>query len=101
MLDIRQAQLDRQGRDGAEKETGRELNYSALSPEEYDYRISLNDRFITNLLEAKKIVIIDGPEGQPARTDTNFGEFLGGVALDVEAVPVRLRAASGRGRLTN
>jgi predicted nucleotidyltransferase len=86
-----------------EKEMGRELNYSALTPEEYDYRISLNDRFITNLLEAKKIVIIDGPDGQQSNSEATFGEFLAGQAAEVEvsSVPVRLRTAQGRGRLTD
>jgi predicted transcriptional regulator len=60
-----------------EKEMGRELNYSALSPDEYQYRLGLNDRFITTVLEAKKIVIIDGQEKPLAHSDVTFGEFIG------------------------
>jgi predicted transcriptional regulator len=60
-----------------EKEMGRELNYSALTPDEYQYRLSLNDRFITTVLEAKKIVIIDGQEKPLAHSDVTFGEFVG------------------------
>jgi hypothetical protein len=59
-----------------EKEMGRELNYSALTPEEYQYRLSLNDRFITNVLESKKIVLIDGQEKPLAHSDVTFGEYL-------------------------
>jgi hypothetical protein len=59
-----------------EKEMGRELNYSALSPEEYQYRLSLNDRFITNVLEARKIVIIDGQDKPLAHSDVKFGEYV-------------------------
>jgi predicted nucleotidyltransferase len=83
-----------------EKEMGRELNYSALTPDEYDYRLSLNDRFVNNLLEAKKIVIIDGPEKVAAAPsqDATFGEFLGGKPPKVRPVPVRTRPARGRGR---
>jgi predicted nucleotidyltransferase len=82
-----------------EKEMGRELNYSALSSEEYQYRLSLNDRFITNVLEAKKIVIIDGQEEKPlAHSDVTFGEYLDAEAA-TQAVPVRARKALGRGRL--
>ena len=56
---------------------GRELNYSALTPAEYEYRLSLNDRFITSVLEAKKIVIIDGQQEKPlAHSDVTFGEFI-------------------------
>ncbi len=59
-----------------EKEMGRELNYSALTPEEYEYRLSLNDRFITTVLEARKIVIIDGQEKPLAHSDVTFGELV-------------------------
>lgn len=84
-----------------EKELGRELNYSALSNEEYDYRISLNDRFITNLLEARKIVIIDGPEKPLVHSDVTFGEYVqdGYVYQPPKLVPVRRNAVPGRGRL--
>lgn len=81
-----------------EKEMGRELNYSVLSPEEYDYRISLNDRFITTLLEAKKIVVIDGPDKPLSHNDVTFGEYLSAISSP-ERVPVRQRVAQGRGRL--
>ncbi|HSX00754.1 MAG TPA: transcriptional regulator [Candidatus Saccharimonas sp.] len=47
-----------------EQDMGRELNYSALTPEEYDYRVSLNDRFVTSILAAKKIVVVDGQQEQ-------------------------------------
>src|SRR6266566_5701813 len=59
-----------------EKEMGRELNYSALTPDEYQYRLSLNDRFISSVLEARKIVIIDGQEKPLAHNDVTFGEYL-------------------------
>jgi len=72
-----------------EKEMGRELNYSALTPDEYQYRLSLNDRFVTNVLEAKKIVLIDGQEKPLAHNDVQFGEYLG-----VNSTP----ALRGRGR---
>jgi hypothetical protein len=74
-----------------EKEMGRELNYSALTPDEYQYRLSLNDRFITNVLEAKKIVIIDGQEKPLAHSDVTFGEYLS----------VSARKPLGRGRKFN
>jgi predicted nucleotidyltransferase len=72
-----------------EKEMGRELNYSALTPDEYEYRLSLNDRFITNVLEARKIVIIDGQEKPLAHSDVTFGEY----------VQVTTKSKLGRGRL--
>ena len=45
-----------------EEEVGRELNYSVMTPKEYEYRLSLNDRFLSNVLAAKKIVLTDGQE---------------------------------------
>ncbi len=61
-----------------EQSVGRELNYSTLTPEEYQYRLSLNDRFVTTVLEAKKIVIIDGQQEKPlAHSDVTFGEVVG------------------------
>lgn len=61
---------------GLEEEMGRELNYSALTTEEYQYRLGLNDRFLANVLEAKKIVIIDGAERPLAHNDVTFGEQI-------------------------
>jgi hypothetical protein len=37
----------------------KELRYSILDPEDYKYRKQINDRFISNLAIAKKIVLID------------------------------------------
>jgi predicted transcriptional regulator len=79
-----------------EKDMGRELNYSALTTDEYEYRLSLNDRFITTVLEAKKIVIIDGQEKPLAHSDVTFGEYLD--SPKVETVPVAARKRIGRGR---
>jgi predicted transcriptional regulator len=45
-----------------EKEVGRELNYTSMTPEEYQYRLSLNDRFLTSVMESKKITLIDAKE---------------------------------------
>jgi predicted nucleotidyltransferase len=75
--DINKARLAKVVAD-MEREMGRELNYSALTPDEYNYRLSLNDRFLTTVLEAKKIVVIDGQQDKPlAHSDVTFGEFLG------------------------
>jgi predicted transcriptional regulator len=59
-----------------EKSLGRELNYSTFTQNEYQYRIGLSDRFVTGLLEAKKIVIIDGQEKPLAHADVTFGESI-------------------------
>ncbi|HSH31678.1 MAG TPA: transcriptional regulator, partial [Candidatus Saccharimonadales bacterium] len=41
-----------------EQEMGRELNYTILTPQEYHYRLNLKDRFLTSIVEAKKIILI-------------------------------------------
>lgn len=42
-----------------EKLEGRELNYTALEYEEFYYRLSVRDRFITQILAGKHSVVID------------------------------------------
>lgn len=86
--DINKARLAKVVSD-MEKDMGRELNYSALTPDEYQYRLSLNDRFITTVLEARKIVIIDGQEKPLAHSDVTFGEMI----------QVKTAAKPGRGRM--
>lgn len=50
-----------------EQEMGRELNYTVMTPEEYRYRKDLKDRFLTSIIEAKKIVLIDGQQSSRSR----------------------------------
>lgn len=42
-----------------EKAENKELRYAVISPNNYQYRVQINDRFINNLMNAKKQVIID------------------------------------------
>jgi len=42
-----------------EKEEGRELQYVILKRPEYDYRLDVNDRFLSKILDAKYTVLID------------------------------------------
>lgn len=42
-----------------EKAENKELRYTVLPLDNYKYRLSINDRFITNVLQAKKQVIIN------------------------------------------
>ena len=37
----------------------KELRYSVFTPEEYQYRVQINDRFVSNLMLAKKIIHLD------------------------------------------
>ena len=42
-----------------EKEESKEINYTAMNEEEFRYRMSINDRFISDIMNAKKTVVID------------------------------------------
>ncbi len=42
-----------------EKGEGRDINYSVLSYDEFYYRLSIRDRFITEILNGKHTVVID------------------------------------------
>ncbi len=42
-----------------EKKEGRELNYSVLSYDEFYYRLSIRDKFITELMSSKHVVLRD------------------------------------------
>ena len=45
--------------EGLEQTMNRELNYAALRVEDFDYRRNLNDRFVLDMLDARKIVLKD------------------------------------------
>ncbi len=42
-----------------EKEIGREINFTVMAPEEFRYRQEVTDKFLFNLLESRKIVVVD------------------------------------------
>lgn len=50
-----------------EEELGREINYSIMSSKDFQYRRNLNDRFLTSVLGAKRIPLIDAEAEAAAR----------------------------------
>lgn len=72
-----------------EQELGREINYTIMTPEEYGYRQRLNDRFLSGLLSAKKIILIDETNTKvkpaPAQLEGDVAEV---------SVPVEIKAQS-------
>ena len=62
-----------------EQEMSRELNYWAMRVEDFDYRRNLNDRFLMDILDAKKKVLVDtlevfgGKTQHEAEVDSNDG----------------------------
>ena len=45
--------------DEMEKEAGIELRYTVMGRDEFDYRREINDRFISDVLQAKNTVVVD------------------------------------------
>lgn len=45
--------------EGLEQTMNRELNYASLRVEDFDYRRNLNDRFVLDMIDARKIVLKD------------------------------------------
>lgn len=45
-----------------EKEIGREINYTLMTPQEYKYRRDVTDKFLYSILESKKIVVVDSAD---------------------------------------
>ena len=56
--EVPQAKLKKAIRE-IEKIEGRELNYSTLSYDEFYYRLSVRDKFITEILNGKHAVLVD------------------------------------------
>ena len=56
--DINRTKLQRLVKE-LEEEEGRELNYTTMTKTEYDYRIDINDRFLADVLRAKKSAVIE------------------------------------------
>jgi len=42
-----------------ERKEGREIRYTVLSPDDFSYRRQIKDRFVANVLDAKKQVLVD------------------------------------------
>lgn len=56
--DVNQAKLDKLIAE-LEKEEGQEVRYAVLSKADYLYRKKIGDRFVTNVIESKKTIVID------------------------------------------
>lgn len=56
--DINQTQLTKYVAE-LEKKEGKEIRYAMMPTTEFEYRRGLNDRFLTNVLESKKQILVD------------------------------------------
>jgi hypothetical protein len=42
-----------------ERETGKEINFTAMTPQEFKFRKDVTDKFLYGILESKKIIVVD------------------------------------------
>lgn len=74
-----------------EKEMTRELNYTAMRLEDFDYRRNLNDRFLTDILDAKKDVLYDNlnifgaPQQDKSKNKVVSSVLEGGAKIPIDA----------------
>lgn len=73
-----------------EKDMGRELNYTILTPDEFEYRMTLHDRFLSDILRDKKTVLIDAE----AETKSDESRALA-PEPGAKAIPIKLEAQEG------
>lgn len=65
-----------------EKQMTRELNYTVMRVEDFDYRRNLNDRFLSDMLDAKKIILLDSLDVFSANQSIKEKESLTTVSSD-------------------
>ncbi|MEI7818545.1 MAG: winged helix-turn-helix domain-containing protein [bacterium] len=64
----------------------RELNYTAFRVEDFDYRRNLNDRFLLDMLDAKKVILKDDLgvfKGSPGEKAITADDVLSPVVVNV------------------
>ncbi|MBI2798285.1 winged helix-turn-helix transcriptional regulator [Candidatus Saccharibacteria bacterium] len=81
-----------------EKELSRELNYTTMRLEDFDYRRSLNDRFLTDILDAKKVVLMD--QLNIFKVDENDNSTEQAVEAAVDKELVKIDVSSGNPDIT-
>jgi DNA-binding transcriptional ArsR family regulator len=84
MGDVNRARVAKVAEELSE-EAGQEINYTAMTPDEYNYRLSLNDRFLSSVLAAKKIILVDFVDReQPGSVPARLKEDPVQVSVEVE-----------------
>lgn len=67
-----------------EKELGREVYYTVMTPEDFQYRQSMNDRFLAGVLTSKKIMVIDETRVKAKPAPAAFKDDIAEVSIPVE-----------------
>jgi hypothetical protein len=56
----------------AEKYAEQEISYTILTPQEFEYRKMMNDRFVKNILENNPVFAVDKIKNKAAKIATNY-----------------------------
>jgi hypothetical protein len=70
-----------------EQELGREIRYTIMTPEDFEYRRRLNDRFLDGVLSAKKIVLVDDTRQKVKPAPAKLEDDIAEVSVPVEIKP--------------
>jgi predicted transcriptional regulator len=70
-----------------EQDLGREINFTVMSPEDFEYRQRLNDRFLDGVLHSKKIVLIDDTRQKIKQAPAKLEDDIPEVSVPVEIKP--------------
>jgi len=83
MGDVNRARVTKVVND-MEKELGREIYYTVVTPEDFQYRQSMNDRFLAGVMAAKKIVGIDETKVKAKAAPAAFEDDVAEVSVPIE-----------------
>jgi predicted transcriptional regulator len=67
-----------------EQDLNREINYTVMTPEDFEYRERLSDRFLMGLLSAKKVVLIDDRKHNVKQAPATLAGDVPEVAVPVD-----------------
>lgn len=70
-----------------EEEMGREIFFTVMTPEDFEYRKRLNDRFLSSVLDAKKIMLIDETHSNVKPAPAALKDDIAEVSVPVEIKP--------------
>jgi hypothetical protein len=70
-----------------EEELAREINYTVMTPEDFDYRRRLNDRFLAGVMAAKQIVLIDERRTNLKQAPAQLEDDIAEVAVPIDVKP--------------
>ena len=70
-----------------EEEMGREIYFTIMTPEDFTYRQRLNDRFLSGVMDAKKIMLIDETHSKVKPAPAALKDDIAEVSVPVEIKP--------------